>query len=185
MANVKKVNDLLTAYFSEQFDSETLETARITSGLYTSWAAAAKEIKIEAASDHSRIRDFDRGVLLIEAEHPGWVQLLQTKQDQLLKLFQKKFPELKIQGVSFCLSRTPISRPPESGGSAAAPVTGTSAVRRGAGGDEVEPAAATKKPDSGNEAGPEKTAGKSVYESMKKFEKIIKKRNKDNPETAT
>ena len=157
MAGVKKAGDILSSLFNEQFDPQTLRTARITAGLFSSWAIAAKDAHIPAASDHSRIRDFDRGVLLIEAEHPGWIQLLQTKQDRILQMYQKKYPELEIQGVSFCLSKTPISQP----------LPPASNVMQTAIAEQSNETAADEKTE----------AAKSNYESIKNFEKIIRKRS--------
>jgi len=109
MGSVKKAGDLLSSLFNEHFDPVTLASGRLTAGLFSFWVSAAREANIPAAADHSRIRELEHNVLVIEAEHPGWVQILQTKQNQLLKLVQVKFPELGIQGISFCLSREPIS----------------------------------------------------------------------------
>ena len=162
MPNVKRAGDLLTELFRE-YDPQTLETARITAGLLSSWEIAAGEARVPAASAHSRIRDFDRGVLLIEAEHPGWIQLLQTKQNQILNSYQKKYPELDIQGISFCLSKTPISRPP-------APGENTAQA------ENAHPPAE----DPPNEAGNEKD--RALHESIKKLEKVLRKRNKNLPE---
>ncbi|MCL2878763.1 MAG: DUF721 domain-containing protein, partial [Treponema sp.] len=89
MENIKKAGEMLSALFREQFDPETLENARISTELFSSsWPAAAKKAGIPSASDHCRIRELERGILVIEAEHPGWVQILQTKQKNLLELFQ-------------------------------------------------------------------------------------------------
>ncbi|MCL2831992.1 MAG: DUF721 domain-containing protein [Treponema sp.] len=159
MENVRKAGDLLTSLFSERFDRETLENARISAELFSnSWAAAAKQAQISAACDHCRIRELERGILVIEAEHPGWVQILQTKQKYLLGIFQKKFPELKIQGLSFCLSREPISGLPKSAAAAFPPETA------------AEPETYDPQVD------------KSLHESLNKFKKVIQKRNRNNPE---
>jgi hypothetical protein len=107
---MKRAGDLLRSFFEEvQFNRDSLTNGRMTANLFTSWAAAAKAVDISVAADHSRVRELEHKVLVIEAEHPGWVQLLQTKQSQLLEYVQRKFPELHIQGISFCLSREPIS----------------------------------------------------------------------------
>lgn len=111
MGNIKRAGDLVSALFKDEFDPASLEKGRLTAGVFNSWAEISEEAEIPAAAAHSRIRELERGVLVIEAEHPGWVQLLQTRQNQLLRLVCKKFPELTIQGISFCLSREPLSSP--------------------------------------------------------------------------
>ena len=150
MGNIKKAGDLLGELFRDKFDPVTLETARKTAGLFNSWDALAAAAGIPAASDHSQVRELEHGVLVIEAEHPGWVQILQTKQGQLLNLLQNRFPELEIRGLSFCLCKMQINKAPVN------PVP-----------EPAYPDTAQNSPDN-----------KALYEPIKKFKKIIEKRNK-------
>lgn len=53
--------------------------------------------------DHSRILDLKNGMLLIEADHPGWIQLLQMHKNYIITGLKKKAPELKINNVVFKL----------------------------------------------------------------------------------
>jgi hypothetical protein len=78
--------------------------------LFSSWETIAIEERIVSAIDHSHIAEFERNVLLIEADHPGWIQILQMKQQKLLDNFQRRFPNMRVNGISFRLSRSPISR---------------------------------------------------------------------------
>lgn len=52
---------------------------------------------------HSRILDLKNGVLLVEADHPGWIQLLQMHKNYILKGIQKASPNLKINTIAFRL----------------------------------------------------------------------------------
>jgi hypothetical protein len=154
---MRKAGDILEVLFREHFDPQFLGRVRTTAGLFSSWAAAVEEAGITSASAHSRIRDFERGMLLVEAEHPGWVQILQTKQTGLLKAVQGRYPELEIRGISFCLSREPISDPESS--------------------EETLPAgelgASSSFPPEGDDTG-----DGDFHSVMKRLEKSIKKRNK-------
>jgi len=150
---MKRVGDLLSDFFKEYFDEDSLKNGRLTAGLYNSWALAAKAANISAAADHSRIREFEHKVLVVEAEHPGWVQLLQTKQRQLLNYVQLKFPELDIQGISFCLSREQIS-----------PVSTTSVVNV---------------PESISETEEVIPKNDDLHEPIKELRKVIQKRNRN------
>ena len=47
--------------------------------------------------------DIKRGILIVEAEHQGWMQLLQLQQDRILEEIELKFPDLKIRGIAFKL----------------------------------------------------------------------------------
>ena len=120
---MRKAGDIITALFKENFGDGFMETARSTAGLFSSWTQLVTEAwspagrtctgqnketepeDIPAAAVHSRIRELERGVLLVEADHPGWIQILQTKQAELLAAVQRKYPDLDIRAIAFRLSR--------------------------------------------------------------------------------
>ena len=153
MGSVKKAGDILSLLFKEHFDPVSLEKGRISAELFSSWATATREANISVAADHSRVRELKHKVLVIEAEHPGWVQILQTKQSHLLKIVQQKYPELSIHGISFCLSREPIS---------SLPVV-----------ELPETLIEEERIDSSISSPP-----KSLHEPIKNFKKLIEKRNR-------
>ena len=121
---MKKAGDIVAALFRDQFGPGFLETARSTADLFSSWTrvvagvwprpAGADEENAEwpddipAAAVHSRIAELERGVLLVEADHPGWIQILQTKQVELLSAVQRRHPEQEIRAIAFRLSRKPF-----------------------------------------------------------------------------
>jgi hypothetical protein len=41
----------------------------------------------------------------VEADHPGWIQILQTRAPQIIGAVRRRFPELDVRGISFVLSR--------------------------------------------------------------------------------
>jgi hypothetical protein len=96
---MRKIGELLAAFF----DEDTLKMAQGYSDLFSSW----KDIAGENLAAHSRITELERSVLRIEADHPGWIQILQTRQKGLLNRVRRKFPALNITGISFRLSRNP------------------------------------------------------------------------------
>jgi len=98
---MKKAGDLLSVLFDEQF----VKKAQGFSTLFDSWVDITAKNGIASASAHSRIRDLDRGILLVEMDHPGWKQILQTKQSKLLSDFRYRFPELEISGISLVLGK--------------------------------------------------------------------------------
>ena len=163
---MKRAGDLLSDFFRDHFDPDSLEKGRITAGLFTSWTEAAKAANISAAADHSRIRELEHKVLVIEAEHPGWVQLLQTKQSQLLKYVQFKFPELCIQGISFCLSREPISA------ISLSPVPAASVVKPAA----QDSAEVVNTVDTAVSVSGAQEKNEALYESIKELRRVIQKR---------
>ncbi|GHU73562.1 hypothetical protein FACS189450_13570 [Spirochaetia bacterium] len=100
---MKRAGELLSAFFDEGL----IKKAQGYSNLFSAWQKITAKCGIPAAADHSRIRELERCVLLVEADHPGWIQLLQTKQQKLLSDAQRRFPDLTITGISFMLSREP------------------------------------------------------------------------------
>ena len=108
---MKKAGDVISALFKENFGSEFVETARSNAELFSSWAeivAEAWKNPEPAAASHSRISELEKGLLLVEADHPGWIQILQTKQNELLAAAKRRYPELGIKNIAFKLSREPF-----------------------------------------------------------------------------
>ena len=111
---MRKAGDIISALFREEFGPQFMETARSTAGLFSSWTRIVAEVwpqtesgpdNIPAAAVHSRIHELERGVLLVEADHPGWIQILQTKQEELLSAVQRRYADLNIRAIAFRLSR--------------------------------------------------------------------------------
>jgi predicted nucleic acid-binding Zn ribbon protein len=98
---MKRAGDVLSAIFDERL----MNKAKSYSAFFAFWAEAVQKNGIAAAADHSRIKELDQGILLIETDHPGWKQILQTKQGRLLNDFRRRFPELEISAISLMLSR--------------------------------------------------------------------------------
>lgn len=94
---MKKAADLLGAFF----DENTLKSARGYSQLFSAWRSIAGE----RISAHSRIAELDKTILLIEADHPGWIQIIQIQQASLLEAVRTRFPELAITGLALRLQR--------------------------------------------------------------------------------
>jgi hypothetical protein len=92
--------------FSALFDEKFMKKAQKYSKFFDSWKDITAKNGIAAAVDHSHIKDLDRGLLMIEMDHPGWKQILQTKQSKLLNDFRIRFPELDISGISLILGKS-------------------------------------------------------------------------------
>jgi hypothetical protein len=109
---MRKAGDLLSLFFDD-IDGKFLKKAKGYSSLSSSWAKITESNGIGMAAVHSRIRELDRNVLLIEADHSGWIQIFQTRQRRLLEDIRRRFPELAINGISFRLSPGPLEGGPE------------------------------------------------------------------------
>jgi len=124
---MRKAGDIVLELFRERFGEQFMEKGRSTTGLFSSWSKIVTEVcirmerkkafasetepdEIPAAAVHSRIKEIEHGVLFVEADHPGWIQILQTRQTELLKEVSRRFPELGIRTIAFKLCREPFAR---------------------------------------------------------------------------
>ena len=55
----------------------------------------------ERLAGNTRVVDLKNGVLLVESDHPGWIQYLRMYQKFILKGLQMNSPELKITNLAF------------------------------------------------------------------------------------
>jgi hypothetical protein len=95
-SRIKDVSSLLSSFF----DGEKLSRGERYSEFFSSWPAVVGE----RLAAHSRVADVDKGFLVVEAEHPGWIQLLQLRQSSILDAVTRRFPELGLRGIVFRLS---------------------------------------------------------------------------------
>ena len=122
---MRKAGDIISALFRENFGTEFIKTARSTAGLFSSWTQVVAEVwprsfgdentieDIPAAAAHSRIQELERGVLLVEADHPGWIQILQTKHQELLSAIGRRYPDMGIRTIAFRLSKNILTEKSE------------------------------------------------------------------------
>jgi hypothetical protein len=98
---MKRLGNVLSAIF----DKDLMEKARGYSAMFSCWKDLAEKNGIPAAADHSWIKNLERGLVWIEVDHPGWKQILQTKESKLLSDFRRRFPEMDISGIAIVLCR--------------------------------------------------------------------------------
>jgi len=99
---MERVGELLSSIL----DEDMMRKARGYSALFSCWQDLTEKNGIAAAADHSCIQSMDRGLVRIEVDHPGWKQILQTKESKLLSDFQYRFPDMDICGIAIMLSRS-------------------------------------------------------------------------------
>jgi hypothetical protein len=93
----RKASDLLGAILSPQ----AAATVEGWSSFFGFWGKAAGP----NLAAHSRPVDVRNGIVFVEAEHPGWIQLLQMNQHRILETIRSAFPELGISGIAFRLAK--------------------------------------------------------------------------------
>ncbi len=96
-ASFKPVGSVLSSYMDETLAAK----AGKVSSFFKSW----RNIAGARLCDHSRVVEVEKGIVIVEAEHPSWIQLLQMRQEEMLISMQKGWPELQIRGIAFRLPR--------------------------------------------------------------------------------
>lgn len=72
---------------------------KVGGSIFNAW----KDIAGPEVSSHSKVKDIRNQVLLVEVDHPGWIQLMHMKKKQVLASVRRKYPELGIMDIRFYL----------------------------------------------------------------------------------
>jgi len=157
-SRVRKASDLITALLSPAMRDKAEVWTRF-SGFWTKAAG-------ENLAAHSRVADVRNGIVFVETEHPGWIQLLQMRQNQILDAIQHTFPELGVSGIAFRLAKD--ASPP---GTARLTFTGGDSADGGNAGDDLEAAAMDQQASGGEEqarngSGKEKKSVEQTIEAV-------------------
>ena len=90
---MKKAGDLVQKILANLTDSSKYL------GIFREW----KQIAGQDVAAHAVIRDIEQGYLLIDVDHPGWMQRLQLKEKAIMKKIRLNYPELDIKGIKLYL----------------------------------------------------------------------------------
>ena len=63
----------------------------------------------ERLAGNTRVIDLKNGVLLVETDHPGWIQYLKTYQKFILNGLKMYLPDLKISSLAFRVAGEKVS----------------------------------------------------------------------------
>lgn len=63
----------------------------------------------ERLAGNTRVIDLKNGVLLVETDHPGWIQYLNMYKKFILTGLKMKLPELKITSLAFRVAGSQVS----------------------------------------------------------------------------
>ncbi len=102
-SRIKDVGTLLAAFF----DEAKLRQGGHYAQFFESW----RDVVGDRLAAHSRVVDLDKGILMIEAEHPGWIQMLQLRQTKTLEALTSRFPDLGLRGIAFRLAGSDYGKP--------------------------------------------------------------------------
>jgi len=95
-SRIKDVSALLEVFF----DRETMGAG----GRYVEFLGSWRQIAGPRLGDHPRPVDVRNGILIVEAEHSGWIQLLQMRQEQIVASVQQRYPELGVRAMALKLT---------------------------------------------------------------------------------
>jgi predicted nucleic acid-binding Zn ribbon protein len=88
---VKKVGDLLREFLKEKgwLGGNPYEP------LFVQW----QKIAGEALAGHARLVDVRSSMLIVEVDHPGWLQMLRLRQDAIMEAARKAAPQVSLEGI--------------------------------------------------------------------------------------
>ena len=93
--NIKKAGELLEHLLGKQKAGEA--------GTYYSFFSHWDQLVGPELSGHSKPKDIEKGVLIIQTDHPGWMQMFQLSKERILRNIRKKYPELGIKNLRIIL----------------------------------------------------------------------------------
>lgn len=88
---MRKVDDLLQQFLDRIGRSDGAPYI----GLFRGW----RQIVGDRIADHAEPVDIRGSALIIEADHPGWVQMVMMSQTRILQQLKTRYPELSITGL--------------------------------------------------------------------------------------
>lgn len=88
---MKKAGEILKSILGNEDSKQAEEWGSFFGG----WSKIAGQ----DLAAHSKVIDVRRGTVLVEVDHPGWMQVLQLSHARVLKAMKKKYPELELQDI--------------------------------------------------------------------------------------
>jgi len=93
---MKKAGDLLKEFFDNLgIPSKNPEN------IYSCW----KEMSGKEIAENSRVIDIKNEIIIVETNHPGWIQIINLKKEQIVKKINEKFPEKGIREIKVILKK--------------------------------------------------------------------------------
>lgn len=108
--SISKADELITNIFSG-IGNSSKEASKIVL-LWNEVLFSIKNSKLDASQlvDHSKILDLKNGILVVETDHPGRIQLLQMYKNYIQTGLNKKLSELKIKNIVFRLKKNELNK---------------------------------------------------------------------------
>ena len=101
---MKKAADILRTILDDQKARQAGEW----SAFFTGWQALAGE----DIAAHSSVKDVKQGTVIVEVDHPGWLQMLHMRKSKILTGIKKRYPELGIRDIRIYVGSSTGGRAP-------------------------------------------------------------------------
>lgn len=108
---IVSANQLMSKYLNIDFQRADRITStwkkvvsRVHSNKYESEDSERRIPIGERLAGNTRVVDLKNGVLLVEADHSGWIQYLRFYQNYILKGLKMELPDLKITSLAYRLA---------------------------------------------------------------------------------
>lgn len=103
--SIEKADTLILNIFSDLSDS--MKDANKTVSIWKEVLYSIKNAKIDGSqlADHSKILEFKNGILVIETDHPGRIQLFQMYKNYIQTGINRKSSDLKVKNILFRLKK--------------------------------------------------------------------------------
>ena len=92
---MRKVGDILREYLRER--------GWLTENPYAALFQRWSEVSGTPLAGHTRLRDVRDGVMIVEADHPGWLQMAVMRKEALLFAARRIAPPARLTGIRLVL----------------------------------------------------------------------------------
>ncbi len=94
---MKKAGDILKNFF----ENLNIKEPKGGKTIISSWI----EIAGKELSEHTRIKDIRKDIIYVEADHPGWLQILELKKRSIIGNINNMFPDREITDIRISLKK--------------------------------------------------------------------------------
>jgi hypothetical protein len=102
--DIKRAGDVL----EHLFGSEKAGEARRYASFFSNW----DQLVGPQLAGHFKPKDIEKGVLIVETDHPGWLQMFQMSKERILRSIHSEYPELEIKNLR-CILGNPAEKEKE------------------------------------------------------------------------
>lgn len=94
---MKRIGDLVRQFLEDR----GWEGGDPYSPLFTGW----KQVVGEPLATHCRLAEVEDGILIVDVDHPGWLQMLSMKSRTVLEAARKAAPKARIEALRGRIAR--------------------------------------------------------------------------------